>query len=64
MAVDTETKRRGAISTLPITTMPVADNDIDAADRMHVVWWYGGIAAEAPAEPTGQRLGLLIGVYP
>ena len=48
MAIDTEDKRRSAISTMPgIRILPVADGAIIQADWQHTAKIYRGIAAGA-----------------
>jgi len=50
MAVDTKAKRMSVIGlALPVPTLlPVANNTISAADRLHLLWLYAGIAAQTP----------------
>ena len=60
MAIDTETKRRSAMTTmLPgvRTMLPVADSSIDQADRQHNALLYGGIAATVTTPTEGGAFG-------
>ena len=63
MAVDSENKRRSAISMPFLAVAPVADGTIDAQDREQATWIYSGITLAAPAVAIGIRKGLLLGVY-
>jgi hypothetical protein len=48
MAVDTQTKRRGAQNHPLFTIYPVPDGTIANVDRMQVSGWYGGITPASP----------------
>ena len=52
MAVDSKAKRMSCIGIgLPVPSLlPVADNSVSAADRLHLCWLYSGIAASALAD--------------
>lgn len=47
--LDTEDKRRSAMSPLTHVLMPLPDGTIAAVDRQQAAWIYSGIAAAAPA---------------
>ena len=45
MAVDTRDKRASSINMGVVTVLPLANNDIDQADRQHTANTYRGILA-------------------
>ena len=48
MAVDTETKRRGAFNNFLHRVMPLADGTVDDKDRMQATGYYAGIEPTSP----------------
>lgn len=58
MAIDTETKRRSVSGYTEFLINPVADGTINARERMHMAWLYGGIDPSPPTPPV-----LAVGVY-
>ena len=49
MAIDTSIKRRMASTFLPIWKAPIPSGTIEAADRAHISWIYGGVILAAAA---------------
>lgn len=50
MAIDTEAKRKSILGFGSGDLLPNPDGTIAAADRLTLLWLYGGIAASAPPD--------------
>ena len=48
MAVDTASKRFSVLGLSGIQTLPIPDGTVAAADRLHLLMLYSGIAADVP----------------
>jgi len=54
MAIDTQNKRRSVTSMIGISTvLPLADGTVGTQDRVHVAFYYSGIAIDALTLATG-----------